>query len=179
MANFKEKLNESLKTFIDEQKMFFTASAPMQGRINLSPKGMDSFRILDDNTVAYLDLTGSGNETSAHIQENGRMTIMFCSFTETPLILRLYGQGEVVKKDSTKWLEMSNLFPHYDGERQIILLHIELLQTSCGFGVPVYEYVGDKTISKKLKDWEHHLTKEAYWAAKNQKSIDGLPTNIV
>jgi hypothetical protein len=179
MANFKEKLNESLRTFILEQKIFFTASAPTEGRINLSPKGIDSFRILDDSTVAYLDLTGSGNETSAHIQENGRMTIMFTSFTETPLILRLYGQGEVVKKDSAKWLEMSDIFPHYVGERQIILLHIQSLQTSCGFGVPVYEHVGDKKIASRLTEWEHHLTKEEYWKAKNQKSIDGLPTHII
>jgi hypothetical protein len=179
MAKFQEKLNESLRTFIGEQKMFFTATAPTQGRINLSPKGMDSFRIIDDNTVGYLDLTGSGNEASAHIHENGRMTIMFCSFSEAPLILRLYGQGEVVKKGSAKWLEMSDLFPHYDGERQIILLHIESLQTSCGYGVPVFEHVGDKKIANRLKIWENALPKEEYWKQKNQVSIDGLPTHII
>ena len=179
MASFKEKLNTDLMDFINEQKMFFTATAPHEGRINLSPKGMDSFRILDEKTVAYLDLTGSGNESSAHIQQNGRMTIMFCGFTEAPLILRLYGTGEVVKKGSTKWLEMSSIFPHYDGERQIILLHIESLQTSCGYGVPVYDYVGDKKIANKLKTWKHHLAKEDYWKEKNQVSIDGLPTHIL
>lgn len=179
MAKFFKELTTSIKDFIKEQKIFFVATAPKEGRINLSPKGMDSFRILDDNTVAYLDLTGSGNETSAHIQENSRMTIMFCGFTETPLILRLYGKGEVVKNNSEKWLKMSYLFPHYDGARQIILLHIESLQTSCGFGVPVYEHIGDKTISKRLKNWENQLTKEEYWKEKNQKSIDGLPTNIL
>ncbi len=179
MAKFQEQLSDNLKTFIQEQHMFFTASAPTEGRINLSPKGIDSFRILDDSTVAYLDLTGSGNETSAHIQENGRMTIMFCGFTETPLILRLYGQGEVVKKDNAKWLEMSEMFPHYVGERQIILLHIQSLQTSCGFGVPVYEHIGDKKIASRLTLWENKLTKEEYWEMKNQKSIDGLPTHIL
>ncbi len=179
MAKFFTELTSSTKDFIKEQKMFFVATAPEEGRINLSPKGMDSFRVLDNNTVAYLDLTGSGNETSAHIQENSRMTIMFCSYTETPLILRLYGKGEVVKNNSEKWLRMSYLFPSYDGARQIILLHIESLQTSCGFGVPVYEHIGDKTISKRLKNWEHQLTKEDYWKEKNQKSIDGLPTHIV
>jgi Pyridoxamine 5'-phosphate oxidase len=179
MAKFFQELTSATKAFIEEQKMFFTATAPDEGRINLSPKGMDSFRILDDNTVAYLDLTGSGNETSAHIQENGRMTIMFCGFTEAPLILRLYGKGEVVKNNSEKWLEMSHLFPHYDGARQIILLHIESLQTSCGFGVPIYEHIGDKPTSKRLKNWESQLPKEEYWKEKNQKSIDGLPTHIV
>jgi hypothetical protein len=153
MANFKEKLNESLRDFINEQKMFFTGTAPSEnGHVNVSPKGIDSFRILDDNTVGYLDLTGSGNETSAHIQENGRMTIMFCSYSDAPLILRLYGKGEVVKKDSRRWLELSAIFPHYDGERQIILLHIDLLQTSCGFGVPNYTHMGDKTSSTRLKE---------------------------
>jgi hypothetical protein len=179
MAKFQEKLNESLKTFIEEQHMFFTATAPIKGRINLSPKGIDSFRILDDNTVAYLDLTGSGNESSAHIQENVRMTIMFCGFTEAPLILRLYGQGEVVKKDTTKWLEMFDMFPHYEGERQLILLHIESIQTSCGYGVPIYEHKGDKPISHKLKKWVNPLSKEEYWRAKNSVSIDGLPTHIL
>ena len=179
MAKFFDKLSENLKDFIAEQKIFFTATAPLKGRINLSPKGIDSFRVLDDSTVAYLDLTGSGNESSAHIQENGRMTIMFCGFTESPLILRLYGQGEVVKKDSAKWLEMADIFPHYEGERQIILLHIESLQTSCGYGVPIYEHKGDKPISHKLKKWGSALSKEDYWQAKNSVSIDGLPTHII
>jgi Pyridoxamine 5'-phosphate oxidase len=179
MAKFFTELTSATKDFILEQKMFFTATAPDEGRINLSPKGIDSFRILDNKTVAYLDLTGSGNESSAHIQQNGRMTFMFTSFTETPLILRLYGQGEVVKKDSERWHELKPNFPTYDGERQIIVLHIESAQTSCGFGVPVYEHIGDKKIASRLTKWEHHLTKENYWAEKNQTSIDGLPTHII
>jgi hypothetical protein len=180
MAKFMDKLNAGLKDFIKEQKMFFTGTAPTEGgRVNVSPKGIDSFRILDDNTVAYLDLTGSGNETSAHIRQNERLTIMFCGFSDMPLILRLYGRGEVVRKDSAKWLKMSDIFPHYDGARQIILLHIESLQTSCGFGVPVYDFKGDKKESHRLLNWEHRLTKEEYWKEKNQTSIDGLPTHIL
>jgi hypothetical protein len=179
MAKFFTELTSATRDFILEQKMFFTATAPDEGRINLSPKGMDSFRILDNKTVAYIDLTGSGNESSAHIQQNGRMTFMFTSYTEMPLILRLYGQGEVVKKDSARWHELQPNFPTYAGERQIIVLHIESAQTSCGFGVPVYEFKGEKKDSSRLKEWQHHLTKEAYWAEKNQKSIDGLPTHIV
>jgi Pyridoxamine 5'-phosphate oxidase len=179
MAKFFTELTSATRDFILEQKMFFTATAPDEGRINLSPKGIDSFRILNNKTVAYIDLTGSGNESSAHIQQNGRMTFMFTSYTEMPLILRLYGQGEVVKKDSARWHELQPNFPTYAGERQIIVLHIESAQTSCGFGVPVYEHKGDKKIASRLKKWEHHLTKENYWAEKNQTSIDGLPTHII
>ena len=179
MAKFQEELNETLIKFIKEQKMFFTATAPNQGRINLSPKGIDTFRCLDNKTVAYLDLTGSGNETSAHIQQNGRMTIMFCSYTVKPLILRLYGQGEVVRIGSEKW---DNLIPNFMrdfGERQIIMLHIESLQTSCGFGVPIYELVEERDT---LIDWAEGKDEEKlkdYWRAKNLQSIDGLPTNLL
>lgn len=179
MAKFQSELNETLIKFISEQKMFFTATAPRNGRVNLSPKGIDTFRCLDNKTVGYLDLTGSGNETSAHIQENGRMTVMFCSFTEKPLILRLYGQGEVVKLDSEKWKELIPNFIRDFGERQIILLHIESLQTSCGFGVPIYELVEER---KTLIDWAERKDEEKlkeYWRAKNLQSIDGLPTNLL
>jgi Pyridoxamine 5'-phosphate oxidase len=176
MAKFFDKLSESLIDFINEQKMFFTATAPDEGRINLSPKGNDSLRILDNKTVAYLDLTGSGNESSAHIQHTGRMTFMFCSFVGNPLILRLYGQGEVVKKGSERWDELEAHFQHYTGERQIIVLHIDSVQTSCGYGVPVYEFQEERT---RLLDWTKPEPIEDYWALKNQTSIDGLPTHIV
>ena len=176
MAKFFDKLSENLKDFMLEQKMFFTATAPDEGRINLSPKGNDSLRILDEKTVAYLDLTGSGNESSAHIQQNGRMTFMFCSFVGNPLILRLYGQGEVVKKSSERWQELEAHFPHYSGERQIIVLHIDSVQTSCGYGVPVYEFQEERT---RLMVWTKPEPIEDYWALKNQTSIDGLPTHIL
>src|SRR4051812_46261247 len=110
MAKFFDKIDEKIRKFIGAQKMFFTASAPASGRINLSPKGIDTFRVLDENTVCYLDLTGSGNETAAHIAENGRLTIMFCSFADAPLILRLYGQGEVVGRSSEKWNSLAANF---------------------------------------------------------------------
>ena len=103
MAKFQDELNTALINFIADQKIFFTASAPSDGRINLSPKGIDTFRFLDNKTVAYLDLTGSGNETAAHISENGRLTVMFCSFSEKPLILRLYGTGEVIGRNHDNW----------------------------------------------------------------------------
>jgi Pyridoxamine 5'-phosphate oxidase len=176
---FFDQLDEKLTKFIGEQKMFFTASAPISGRINLSPKGIDSFRVFDDKTVAYLDLTGSGNETAAHIYENGRLTIMFCSFTDKPLILRLYGRGEVVSNGGDKWKLYEKAFEHYYGERQIILLNVESVQTSCGFGVPVYELIEER---KTLINWAEGKDEEkieAYWRQKNLSSIDGLPTHLL
>ncbi|HEX8566473.1 MAG TPA: pyridoxamine 5'-phosphate oxidase family protein [Pyrinomonadaceae bacterium] len=178
MAKFYTELDNSLRRFIGEQKIFFTASAPNDGRVNLSPKGMDSFRCLDRKTVAYLDLTGSGNETAAHIFENGRLTIMFCSFTEKPLILRLYGRGRVVRKNDEDWNRLYSNFTPIIGERQIIVLEIESLQTSCGFAVPVYELKEER---EKLVEWAENKGESGlleYRQTKNKISIDGLPTFI-
>jgi hypothetical protein len=181
MAKFYERLDENLKKFIGEQKIFFTASAPSdgEGRVNLSPKGIDTFRCLDDETIAYLDLTGSGNETAAHLSQNGRITVMFCSFSGNPLILRIYGRGEVIRpSDERLWEKLHENFPEYVGERQIILINIESLQTSCGFGVPVYEFKRERN---DLIRWAERKGEDGirqYWRDKNQKSIDGLPTNI-
>lgn len=179
MAKFYKTLDDNLKEFIREQKIFFTASAARDGRINLSPKGMDTFRCLDESTIAYLDLTGSGNETAAHLLENGRLTIMFCSFTDKPLILRLYGTGEIVRPNSEKWNDLHRNFIPLAGERQIVVLHVESLQTSCGFGVPVYEL---KTEREKLVEWAESKGEsglEKYRANKNKVSIDNLPTGIL
>ncbi len=178
MAKFLDKIDDKIRSFIGEQKMFFTASAPDEGRINLSPKGIDTFRCLDENTICYLDLTGSGNETAAHIAQNGRLTIMFCSFSGAPLILRLYGKGEVVHQSSEKWKDLSTSFEKFPGARQIIVLHVESLQTSCGFGIPFYEYQQER---EQLIDWAQNKGDEGvnrYWQEKNQTSIDGLPTGI-
>ena len=178
MAKFYTELDNSLRRFIAEQKIFFTASAPNDGRVNLSPKGMDSFRCLDRKTVAYLDLTGSGNETAAHIFENGRLTIMFCSFTEKPLILRLYGRGRVVRKNDEDWNRLYSNFTPIIGERQIIVLEIDSLQTSCGFAVPVYELKEER---EKLVEWAENKGENGlleYRQTKNQVSIDGLPTHL-
>ncbi|NER24646.1 MAG: pyridoxamine 5'-phosphate oxidase family protein [Symploca sp. SIO1B1] len=179
MAKFYNEINQSLQNFIQEQKIFFTATAPTQGRINLSPKGIDTFRCIDSKTVAYLDLTGSGNETSAHLEENGRMTMMFCSFSEEPLILRLYGQGQVIRPRESRWQEYYSLFTSLPGERQIIVLEVESVQTSCGFGVPLYEFQAER---ETLIKWATNKGKEginAYWQGKNIQSIDGLPTKLL
>lgn len=162
-----------------EQKLFFTATAPSTGRINLSPKGMDTFRCLDLKTVAYLDLTGSGNESAAHLLENGRMTIMFCSFSDKPLILRLYGIGRVVRQRDEEWLNLHSRFHPTVGERQIIVLKIKSVQTSCGFAVPIYELKEERT---QLAEWAMKKGEEGiknYWEEKNQTSIDGLPTHLL
>lgn len=176
MAKFYTRLDDGLQKFIGEQKMFFTATAPADGRINLSPKGMDTFRCLDGGRrFAYLDLTGSGNETAAHLAENGRMTVMFCSFSEQPLILRVYGRGRVVRDGEEGWESLRPHFPALPGERQIVVLEVESAQTSCGFAVPVYELKEER---QRLVEWTLNKGEDGireYRREKNQVSIDGLP----
>lgn len=174
-----ETLSEQLIEFIAKQKIFFVGTATADSRVNVSPKGMDSFRVLGKNRVAWLNVTGSGNETSAHIQLNPRMTIMFCAFEGDPLILRLCGTAKVVHKNDAEWDVLFPLFELLPGARQIFDLSIELVQTSCGMAVPYYSYAGEREL---LNDWavnkgEKGLRK--YWEEKNQMSIDGIPTNIV
>jgi Pyridoxamine 5'-phosphate oxidase len=178
MAKFYPTLTQALMQFIQKQAVFFVATAPQDGRVNLSPKGMDTFRCLSDREVAYLDLTGSGNETSAHLEENGRLTLMFCSFSAEPLILRLYGQGKVVRPRSPEWSHYLSHFEQIPGTRQIIAMQIEQVQTSCGFAVPLMDVQGDRPL---LKDWAQKKGEEGvrqYWQDNNQMSIDGLPTHI-
>ena len=176
MAKFYTQLDEQLRGFIGEQKVFFTATAPEEGRINLSPKGMDTFRCLEGGRrVAYLDLTGSGNETAAHLSENGRMTVMFCSFSGSPLILRIYGRGRVVRPGDEEWAALRPHFPVLPGERQIVLLEVESALTSCGFAVPVYELKEER---QRLVEWTLSKGEDGildYRREKNQVSIDGLP----
>lgn len=178
MAKFYSELTAQLLSFIEQQQVFFTATAPEQGRINLSPKGMDTFRCLSPCQVAYLDLTGSGNETSAHLRQNRRLTIMFCSFTAQPLILRLYGQGQVHCPQDPQW---STYIQHFDllpGTRQIIVLNIESAQTSCGYGVPRYEFVRERDTLQQWSENKGAEGLEQYRRAHNQISIDGLPTGL-
>ena len=179
MAKFFDQLNDSHIEFIQQQKLFFTATAPQSGRINLSPKGMDTFRILSPNKVAYLDLTGSGNETAAHIAENGRVTIMFCSFMENPLILRLYGQGEVITPRHPQWQATLESFQSIAGMRQIIVQHIDSIQTSCGYAVPLYSYEGERDTLERWAEKKGEQGIQQYWQDRNQTSIDGLPTHLL
>lgn len=178
MAKFFTELNENLRDFIAAQRIFFHATAPNRGRINLSPKGQDSFRILSDKRVAYLDLTGSECETAAHLAENGRLTIMFCSFEEKPLILRLYGIGSVVHPRDREWQELRALFPPLPGDRQIVVLDIESIMTTCGFAVPLYEYQGERNQLAEFTCKMGEERMDQYRHERNQVSIDGLPTYL-
>lgn len=174
-----EALSERLIEFITEQKIFFVGTATADSRVNVSPKGMDSLRVLGEKRVVWLNVTGSGNETSAHIQLNPRMTIMFCAFEGAPLILRLYGTAQVVHKNDVEWSALFPLFEPLAGARQIFDISIDLVQTSCGMAVPYYSYEGDREL---LKDWAVKQGDEGlkmYWKEKNQISLDNIPTNIV
>ncbi len=178
MAKFYDALDEKLIQFINKQKMFFTATAPNEGRINLSPKGMDTFRCLSNQQVGFLNLTGSGNETAAHLQENQRLTIMFCSFEKTPLILRLYGTGEAVYPVDESWPEYASHFELYPGTRQIILMNIESVQTSCGYAVPLYEFQEERLTLRRWAEQKGEDKIQDHWQKKNLVSIDGLPTGL-
>ncbi|MBX3411172.1 MAG: pyridoxamine 5'-phosphate oxidase family protein [Pirellulales bacterium] len=179
MAKFFTELNDSLREFIARQHIFFHATAPRVGRINLSPKGLDTFRILSDSRVAYLDLTGSECETAAHLAECGRLTIMFCSFDAKPLIVRLYGQGRVVRPRDTAWSELRPHFADLPGERQIIVLEIESIMTTCGFAVPRYEFQGHREQLNEFVEKMGPERMDEYRRERNQTSIDGLPTYLL
>ena len=180
MGKFHENIKPAYKEFIEKQHMFFVSTAPLSvdGRVNLSPKGLDCFRVLGDNKVAYMDLISSGNETSAHTLENGRITFMFCSFDKDPLILRLYGKAYTVLKNTESWDEYAVNFKIYPSTRQIIVAEIDLVQTSCGFGVPFFEYKGERDIHFKWAEQKGEDGLKAYIQEKNLVSLDGLPTDI-
>ncbi len=180
MADLHDEITERLHAFIEDQQIFFVASAPLDGNghVNVSPKGLDCLRILSPTRVAYLDLTGSGNETSAHLLENGRITFMFCAFSGPPKILRLFGTGDVVLPGSDAWNELRPLFGEYPGVRQIITADIHRVQTSCGYGVPLYDFVGQRDTMVRWADNRGEDGLSTYRAEKNAKSIDGLPTPL-
>lgn len=173
-----KKISPKLQQFIEDQKIFFVATATADSRINLSPKGMDSLRVLNPNRVAWLNVTGSGNETAAHVQENPRMTLMWTAFEDNPMILRLYGTAKAVHNDDPEWKLLFPLFPAIPGARQIFDLNINLVQTSCGMAVPLYDYVGER---EQLNTWAAKKGTEGlktYWEETNHISIDGKPTHF-
>lgn len=163
--------------FVKKQKMFFVGTAASEGRVNISPKGMDTLRIIGDKRVVWLNVTGSGNETAAHVLKNPRMTLMFCSFDEQPLILRMYGKARVFHEKDEQWNELYPLFDPLPGSRQIVDLAVDLVQTSCGMGVPFYAFEGERD---SLNNWALKKGKEGiarYWEEKNAQSLDGFPTD--
>jgi hypothetical protein len=176
-----ESIDARLKDFIGRQHIFFTASAIGQSRVNISPRETGCLRVVDANTVVYLDRTGSGNETAAHLRADGRLTIMFCAVEGPPMILRLYGRGRAIRRDSP---EYENILISHDngsepsGARQVILLDIDLVQTSCGFGVPLFDYKAERP---SLDQWTAAKGPdgiEVYRREKNTYSMDGLPTGM-
>jgi len=168
--------------FIAKQRIFFTATATASSRVNVSPRPTDVLRVLDDRTVLYLDLTGSGSETAAHLRADGRVTLMFCAFEQPPNILRLYGRGTSFRRATSDYASLlASAFNNEEplGARQIVRIDVDLVQTSCGYGVPLFDYVGER---ETLKRWAEHKGEaglEEYWRLKNARSIDGLPTGLV
>ena len=178
MAKQFDSISDKLTEFIQGQHIFFVATATEEGRVNLSPKGMDSLRVLGPNRVIWLNVTGSGNETAAHVTLNPRMTVMFTSFEEKPLILRLYGRAKAVHKNDPAWPELIKNFGSLPGARQIFDLEIEMVQTSCGFAVPFYTYTGEREQLNKWADHKGEKQIEEYWQEKNAVSLDGIDTDI-
>lgn len=179
MAQQYSEISEKLQSFIQQQMIFFTATASKDGRVNVSPKGIDSLRVVNSKQVLWLNLTGSGNETSAHVQELPRMTLMFMALTGSPMILRLYGTARVFHQNDDQWHELYSRFNPVPGARQIFELNVDMVQTSCGMGVPLFDYAGER---EQLTDWaikKGDVGLEKYWREKNQQSIDGKATNII
>lgn len=179
MSKKLESITTELKEFIENQKIFFVGTAMAEGTVNVSPKGMDSLRVIDKNKVIWMNLTGSGNETATHLQNENRITIMFCAFEGKPLILRLYGKANVFHERDAEFKKYVELFDTSAGARQIIEVDVELVQTSCGFAVPLMDYKEERTI---LKDWADKKGEDGirnYWKEKNTVSLDGYQTGIV
>lgn len=177
MGKSYEGITPDLARWIERQRMFFVATAPLagDGLINCSPKGMDTFRILGPREVAYLDLTGSGVETIAHSRENGRIVFMFCAFEGAPKIVRLHGRSEVLPTDSPEFLTLAPRFPEHPGRRAIIRARLTRISGSCGYSVPRYDYAGDRDA---LVRWSASKGPEGlrqYRREKNARSLDGLP----
>ncbi len=166
------------RTFIEAQRLFFVATAAKGGRVNVSPKGLDSLRVVDEQTVVWLNGTGSGNETAAHLLDNPRMTLMFCAFEGNPLILRLYGEAAIYHPRDPEWNTYIDLFEPLGGSRQVFKLHVDLVQTSCGFGVPLFDYQEDRPLMHTWAEKKGDDGVQAYWQEKNTLSLDGHPTHI-
>lgn len=168
-------IGDDLKQWIEGQPVFFVATAPLSddGHVNLSPKGIDALAVIDPHRVAYLDLTGSGAETIAHLRENGRITLMLSAFRGSPRIVRLYGRGRVHLPQDDRYRSLASHFSERPGVRSIIEVEVERVQNSCGFGVPEMELVGQRT---RLTEWAAaHPSLDEYRARKNARSLDGLP----
>jgi len=169
-------IDDSIRKFIEAQPLFFVGSAPLNpsGHVNVSPKGLDTLRVLGPLAIAYLDLTGSGIETVSHLNENGRITLMFCAFEGPPRILRLYGRGKAIAPEQSEFHDLADRFPNHDGTRAIILVEVTRISDSCGYSVPLLRYEGERS---QFSAWVHKLGPEGlkeYRKEKNRRSIDGI-----
>lgn len=175
------KIEDEHRAFIERQKLFFVASAAPTGRVNVSPKGLATFRVLGPNEAAYMDCTGSGSETRAHLlaSSDKRLTFMFCAFDGDPLILRLYGHGRSLMRGTPEYKALLHHFDEIPGARQVVHLTVDLVQASCGFGVPIFDYRHDR--ENLPRHWEKQGIGNLrhYWGVRNAASIDGLPTDFV
>ncbi len=175
-----KQLNRSLISFIQDQKLFFVATAAADGRVNLSPKGMETLLVKSETKIKWLNLSGSGNETAAHVLENPRMTLMFCAFDGSPMILRTYGNASIYHPHDSEWTTASSEFELMPGSRQVFELDIDLVQTSCGSGVPKMDFVTDRGPEMMLPHYAK-LGEDGvrdYWERKNYVSLDGKPTGL-
>jgi hypothetical protein len=181
MAKQFASMTPAHRDFIARQRIFFTASATASSRVNVSPRPTDALRVLNERTVAYLDLTGSGSETAAHLHVDGRITLMFCALDEPPSILRLYGRGVSLPRNSSDYSRLlASAFENREprGARQIVHIDIDLVQTSCGYGVPLFEYVGERATLRRWAEQKGDAGLEEYRRLKNARSLDGWPTGF-
>jgi hypothetical protein len=176
MGKVYDGIDDRLTEFLGRQHVFFVGTAPTdpRGHLNVSPKGLDTFRILEPHSVAYLDLIGSGIETVAHLRENGRITLMFCAFEGRPLVLRLYGKGRVVEPGDGEWAALIGRFPDYPGVRSVIVVDVDRIADSCGYAVPRYEFKDDRSQLIAYAENKGPEAMEEYKARKNARSIDGF-----
>jgi hypothetical protein len=174
------EIDERMTSFIRAQQMFFVATAPLDGEgfVNLSPKGLDTFEILDPQSVAYVDFVGSGVETISHLRENGRIVFMFCAFEGPPKIVRLHGRGDVLEPGDAEWDEVASRFPTYPGTRAIVRARLHRIADSCGYGVPLYEYVSQRDQMTAWAERKGPKGLKEYKAENNTKNLDGLPSGL-
>ncbi|APE43101.1 pyridoxamine 5'-phosphate oxidase [Sulfitobacter alexandrii] len=179
MAKQFDSISADHRQFIEAQHIFFCGTAAAEGRVNVSPKGMDSLRVLDPNRIVWRNLTGSGNETAAHLAQVNRMTLMWCGFETRPMILRAYGSARTLHPRDHAFAELNAAFPPDPGARQIYDLTVDLVQTSCGFAVPFFDHKAPREVLRKWSEDKGPDGVAAYWRERNLNSIDGLPTHIL
>ena len=171
-----DKINEDHRKFIEDQHMFFSGTAAREGKVNVSPKGMDSLRIKGPNRVIWVNYTGSGNETAGHLQDSPRMTLMWCSFTKRPMILRLYGTAQLVHREHADWDMLISDFEVTRAARQIYDMTVEMVQTSCGYSIPYFDHVGERPTLRIWAAGKSDEDIENYWRDRNGRTLDGIPT---